>query len=198
MQVQTIQSNNYNAPNFGALQVTKEGRKLIKSWSGRANVWRHINMWKKELAATKYFDLQFDGLCKNLFPIIKSKNTYDSSNCEAPLRVYNEPKGKNLYVSGIDLIDPGDWVGYPLKFKTKEDAENAYNTLKKYMHDSSMPTVEKMQWIVDSVKILEQAFENMYGTKIFKKEVPSFSSETKPAKLPFPERLKKAWQALKG
>ena len=198
MQVQTIQSNNYNAPNFGALQITKEGRKLIKSWSGRANVWRHINTWKKELAATKYFDLQFDGLCKNLFPIIKSKNPYYTYNCEAPLRVSDEPKGKHLWVAGTDLIDCGDWVGYPLKFKTKEDAENAYNTLKKHQHGNSMTTIEKMQWTVDSVKILEQAFENMYGIKIFKNWGPSTASETKNTKLPFMQRLKNAWQALKG
>ena len=198
MQVQTIQSNNYNAPNFGTLQVTKEGRKLIKSWSGRANVWRHINMWKKELADTKYFDLQFDGLCKNLFPIIKSKNPYDTCNCEAPLRVYDEPEGKKLYVSGTDLIDCGDWVGYSLKFKTEKDAMNAYHTLKKYMHGYSMATIEKMQWTVDSVKILEQAFENMYGTKSFKNKGASSASETKNTKLPFLQRLKNAWQALKG
>ena len=210
MQVHNIQSNNYtsyNSPKFGALNVTKAGEKMINSWYGKDAVWQKINIWKEELAKTKYFDLEIDELCNGMWLQINDKDG-GHWNCEAPLRVEDKPKGKNLCVFGTDLIDCGDWVTYPLEFASVKEAENAYNTLKKYQHDHSRPTLEEIEWAVDSVKILERGTD-VYMTRTVAAE-PASAIEDKTeskvtetadkadTKIPFRQRLRNAWLALKG
>lgn len=197
MQVHNVQSNNYtsyNSLNFGKLNLTEPGEKLIKSLPEGAEILQKIDIWKNELAETKFFDLEIDELCKRLFITIKSKYS-DWMSCEAPLKVSeaydDEPKGKKFSAYGTDLLDCGDWVTYPLKFATNKDAETAYYTLKR--HHNHFP-INNVAWAVDSVKILEKAFENMYP----KMAAVSHSTEEMIPKTPFIQRLKNAWQALKG
>ena len=193
MQVHNIQSNSctsYNPSNFRALKLTQPGEKLIKSYSEGSEILQKIDIWKNELAETKYFDLEIDELCKRLFITIKSKCS-DWKSCEAPLKVCDEPKGKELLAYGTDLLDCGDWVTYPLTFATNKDAKIAYNTLKG--HHNHFP-INEVAWAVDSVKILEKACENMYPEMA----VVSDSTKETTNKIPFKQRLKNAWLALKG
>ena len=193
MQVHNIQSNNYtsyNSPNFGKLILTQSGETLIKSYSEGAEILQKIDMWKKELAETKFFDLEIDELCERLFISIKSISS-PWQCCEAPLKVYNQPKGKKFVAYGTDLLDCGDWVSYPLKFATNEDANAAYNILKG--HHNHFP-LNEVNWAVDSVKILEKAYDNMFH----KHPKASDSATKKAAKIPLGKRLKNAWLALKG
>lgn len=158
MHVHSIQSDNYksyNSPKFGELNVTEAGTKMINSWYGSEAVWQKINTWKKELVNTERFNLTIDELCNGLFMLIEDK-TSNYRSCEAPLRVCDEPQGKEFWAFGTDLIDCGDWVSYPLEFKSCQEAEEAYTTLKKYQHGHSMPTIKKIEWAVNSLKILEK------------------------------------------
>ena len=208
MQVQNINSNNYRnsySPNFGLMNVTEKGQKLLNKWWGQApEKMDKINGWKKDLLKTDNFDLNFEELCKDMFLIIESKNP-DWPSCEAPLRVYNFPKGRRLDVFGTDLIDCGDFVSYPLEFGTNQDAVEAYNTLKSYQKEGAIYTIDKVKWAVDSVKILEKAFKYMENPKVEKNVAETSKAaeiatpiETKADKVPFLERLKNAWLALKG
>lgn len=191
MQVQKVQSNNYkncNLPKFGALNITERGQKLLNIWgSSYPEILPKFDIWKKGLANTKNFDLEIDELHKDLWLKIFSKN-HDYPSCEGPLRVHERAKRGKLWVYGTDLIDCGDFVSYSLKFAAKNDADVAYDTLKGYQNRKevygSLNLPEKIQYAVDSVKILEQASNH--------KSTPNVD------KLPFRQRLKNAWAALKG
>ena len=196
MQVQIIQSNNYQhygSPAFGTLKVSENAQKMINSRYD-SSVSQMIGTWKKELDSTKHWNLNIFEICDQLWMAIESKNSYSKSDCEAPLSVSVKPESNTFYVYGR-CIGGGGYVWYRPEFPSHKDAENAYNTLKKYQDmqdtDKDIDTVDKIAWAVDSVKILEQAYENMINPK---KENPE--SEIK--KLPLSIRIKNAFQALKG
>jgi hypothetical protein len=122
--------------------------------------------------------------------------------------VEDEPKNNSFWAFGTDLIDPGDWVSYPLEFDSSEEAENAYATLRKHQHDGSMPTLELLEWAVESVKILDQGLDS-YMTRAKAAEAANTTKDTAASKvteitdttntkLPFGQRLKKAWFVLTG
>ena len=196
MQVQTIQSNDYkryNSPNFGELKVTEGAQKIINSWQ-KDSISKAIDTWTKELNNTKHWNLNILENCGKLWMALESKNNYSKSDCEAPLSVSAKPESNTFYVYGR-CIGGGGYVWYRPEFPSHKDAENAYNTLKKYQDmqdtDKDIDTVDKIAWAIDSVKFMEMAYENMINSK---KENPE--SEIK--KLPLSIRIKNAFQALKG
>lgn len=199
MQVQNINSSNYKnhySPNFGVLKVSGRVEKLTKGF-------------EKELADTKYFDLEIGELSSKLWMfILKKEQNPKYHSCEAPLYVFKEPKDNKLDVFGTDICDCQDNVWYPLEFATKEDAQAAFKTLNTYKNREKalgdLPPFEQVHWAVDSVKFLEKAFKYMENPKVetVVDETPKVTEIASPseakAKLPFTQRLKNAWLALKG
>ena len=166
MQVQIIQSNNYQhygSPAFGTLKVSEGAQKLINLKQNSA-VSQMIDTWKKELDCTKHWDLNILECCNKLWMAIESKNNYSKSACEAPLMVHAEPENKIFYVKGRCIGGEG-YVWYRPEFPSHKDAENAYNTLKKYQDMQDIDTINKIAWAGNSVKIMEQAYENMINPK---------------------------------
>ena len=213
MQVQSISSNNYNnhySPNFGIMTITKKGQQLLDNlWGNAPEYMNKIEGLKKGLANTKYFDLEVDELGDKFWMfILKKEKNPEYRSCEAPLYVFKEPKKNKLDVFGTDILDCGDNVWYPLEFATDKDAQAAFNTLNTFKNTEKglgdLPPIMQIKWAVDSVKILEKALKYMENPKVEKvvTETPNAaeiatSIETK-VKLPFKQRLKNAWLALKG
>jgi len=172
MQVQNINSSNYKnhySPNFGTMNVTKKGQKLLNKW------WQHrapknllkIEEWKKELADTKYFDLEIGEINGYLSMLIHQKDSFCISSND-PLRVFstlldNKPVGNKLTVFGHD--SGSKLLSYQLEFASEKEAENAFNILKKYEEGKSAYSIDMIAWAVDSVKIWEKAFEHMKNPK---------------------------------
>ena len=221
MQVQNINSNNYNknynSPNFGVMRVSDLTNTWLKvHYNNAPEKLAKLDIWKKELANTEFFNLDVEDACKDLWMIItniknrlvigKEIKTY--RNCEAPLYVFRGPEGCKLDVYGCDICDTQDSVWYGLEFASPQEAQNAYTKLNGYKENEKflgpLDPLEQIQWAVDSVKILEQAFAYMTNQKIVKAtaETPKaediVSESSKVEKLPFRQRLKNAWLALKG
>lgn len=211
MQVQNINSNNYkcyNSPNFGVMRVSDFTNTWLKSrYSNAPEKLAKLDIWEKELANTNFFNLSVEDAGRYLWMGIMSKNPKVRRNSEAPLYVFREPKGCKLDVYGTNICDTQDSIWYGLEFVSEEQAQNAYNKLKGYKENEKklgLAPLEQIEWAVDSVKILEQAFEHMTNPKIEKATVETpkvekiVSESPKVEKSPFRQRLKNAWAVLKG
>ncbi len=210
MQVIRTQSNNYNnQPNFKALIVTEKGAKALSKAFNPKQL-EQITKWGKELKNTKHFDLEIDAVVNDLFYTFNHK-TNSRLSSEAPLHPVSI-KENALNACGVDLLDCGDWFYYNnLKFPTEQDACKAYATLSLYKKTCTPyfhNVFKRLEWAVESTKILDKSFEYMkqnpfvlmgYNKHSFLKPqsvTEQFKQTTeKPSIL---QRLKNAWQALKG
>lgn len=212
MLVNRIQSNKYNnQPNFKALIITKRGANALQKAFNPEQL-EQVAKLGKELENTKHFDLKISAICGDLFYAFKHK-TNPRLDSEAPLHP-GALNGNRLYAYGIDLLDCGDIFSYRnLKFPTAQEAGEAYSKLseheeKCYPFSEAINSFDKLKWAVDSTKILDKATEYTGSDAIVYGSVPSSvvkqskqiqpTETTKPAKPSIIQRIKNAWQALKG
>lgn len=216
MRVNQVQTNCYNnRPNFRKLEITEEGATFLKTNLTPSEM-EQVTKWGRELEDTRFFDLEIDTTMGREFLKLRSKITpqFDS---EGPLFASRDCKGNKFNTYGRDLLDCGDWFSYDLEFPTEQEAQKAYDKL---LHFESKCTpytagsiMDKIEWAVESTKILEKASEYAgaksirwrtempQSTTIISKK-PAVTQEPEitkgPAKSSFTQRLKNAWQALKG
>lgn len=217
MQVNRIQSNNYNnQPNFGVLRITETGAKALRKAFNPEQI-EQITKWGKDLESTKHFDLEISAVIDDLFYTFRHK-TNPRLSSEAPLFPVSVDRNI-LNARGVDLIDCGDKFYYNnLQFPTAQEAGEAYSKL--VAHESTctpyprkINSFDRLTWAVDSTKILDRATEHTGGgairvgyyptSPIIREQktvqaVQTVEETTKSSKPPFMQRLKNAWQALKG
>ncbi len=212
MQVNRIQSYNYsNQPNFKALILTKNGTKVLRRVFSKEQL-EQVAKVRKDLGNTKHFDLEIDAIGNELFYEFKHKTNH-FLNSEAPLhpRTLN---GNKLGAYGISLLDCGEIYTYEnLRFPTTKEAEEAYSKLSEHAEKSrhiscAVNSFDNFKWAVDSTKILDRAAEYtgsdaiIYGSSpssVVKQPKPILPTETAKASKPsITQRIKNAWQALKG
>lgn len=204
MQVHNIQSNNYNlqnSPNFGELKISESGMKFLKSNIKNPEKFTYIETLKQKLANTKYFDLVIDKYGNDLYAHINSKNSIIKYGCEHGLHAHKILEDNALHVYGTDQLDVGDWVSYKLNFNSNHDAITAYNKLNEYSSGCNYEEwdeaeiINELDWAVYSTELLENEAKNRDNQSTHFAAVSKSETETKE---PFLQRLKKAWQALKG
>lgn len=218
MQVNRVQSNNYNnQPSFKKLIVTEKGAKALRKAFSPEQL-EQVAKLGKELENTKHFDLRINAICDDLFYAFKHK-TNPHLDSEAPLHPCTL-NGNRLDAYGIDLLDCGDIFSYRnLRFSTAKEAKKAYSKLsehleKCYPFPNTINSFDKLKWAVDSTKILDSAAEytgsdyivyDSLSSSVVRKSKPIQVTETtqevkstKPIKPSIMQRIKNAWQALKG
>lgn len=214
MQINKVQSNNYgNQPNFGMLKITERGAKaLCKAFNPEQL--EQIGKLGKELENTKHFDLEVSSIMDDLFYkfVHKTNNNLDS---EAPLHPVSI-NGKTLKAFGVDLLDCGDTFTYNnLEFPSAQEAGKAYAELSTFEKNctpilNNRNLFERLEWAVKSTKILDRVSEHIGSDNIrigYHPTMPTIrepkpaqiaAETTKPAKPSLTQRLKNAWEALKG
>ncbi len=213
MQVNRIQSINQSqqSTNFKALKITEKGAKALKKAFDSKQL-EEVAKLGDELKNTKHFDLNISAIGDDLFYKFKHK-TNPRLDSEAPLHP-RSLKGNKLGAYGIDLLDCGDIYIYGnLRFPTAKEAGEAYSKLsehaeKCYPFPYATNSFDKLKWAVDSTKILDRATEYtgsdaiVYGagpSSVVKQSKQIQPTKTvKVSKPSITQRIKNAWQALKG
>lgn len=168
-------SNNNHKQGFSSLIIKDNATPILNLMS--LDELKDIKKWANELENTKEFDLVVNRNCTDLFVKYVHKTNIYEEDSEGPLHYAGKQKGRNLLVAGIDLLDPGDWFYYDLKFKNKKRADEIRFNLKEleYNHKKNDTDYNLMKWAVQGIKYLEEG----YGHDIEKKIA---SSKNKPVK----------------
>ena len=143
-------------------------------------------------------------------------HTNSRLNSEAPLHPLSL-NGNRLSARGVDLLDCGDIFTYSnLEFPTAQEANKAYSKLLKHKQTCTpypykINSLERLEWAVDSTKILDRATEytgsdyirgivqpRTVAKQAEKIQTNQVATTEKVENSSFMLRLKNAWQVLKG
>lgn len=205
MQVNRIPSNNYsNQPNFGMLKFDKSATPLLKKLS--AKELKEVRKLEMKAAKTKRWNLTISSIRNGSFyAIFDDSYNLKFTHCGS-LESYKLNKNKvhvHSYSQDDDILDT-------LRFPTAKRARKVYNSM--YGEYYNLSPFEQIKKFVNALKYLDESYEYMAKNPIIKKaeqvNVPKTTTAvvTKPAvqetvsnkKLSITQRIKNAWQALKG
>lgn len=203
MQVNRIQSNNYgNQPNFGMLKFDKSAIPILKTLT--ADELTQVVKLKKEAAKTKRWNLTISSVSDRKF-YAKYK---DSRGLEPEHHVSLDSYRLNNDTVYVHSYTCDENVHDKLRFPTAERASEVYDSMRTEYYKLS--PIEQIKKFVNTLRYLDESYEYMAKNPITQKAEQVNSSKvvatvgTKPIvqkiskKLSIIQRIKNAWQALKG
>lgn len=200
MQVNRVQSNN-NQPNFKALKFTEGTKSLLKTLSGEELL--QIKQLQKEVANTKHWDFEVKGhATRDYFwgEFINKDKSYYGAVLDGNLH----PWKREDNIVTMKSYDCEDDYYDKFRFPSAGRAEQVQSTLVNAERLSN--PFEQIKQFVKTLKVLEESTAFMLvenASKVASKagiDVVStkVAENIQPEKLLFTQRLKNAWQALKG
>lgn len=204
MQVNKIQSNNYGKlPNFGMLKFDKSATPLLEKLSVKEL--KEVRKLKKKAAKTKRWNLTISSIRNGSFyAIFDDSYNLMFTHCGS-LESYKLNKNKvhvHSYSDDDDILDT-------LRFPTTKRAREVYNSMNGEYYQLS--PFEQIKKFVNALTYLDESYEYMAKNPIIKKveQVNGPKAVTtlvqKPIeenvinkKLSITQRIKNAWQTLKG
>lgn len=205
MQVNRTQSNNYgNQPNFGMLNFDKSAIPVLKNLSVKEL--KEVRNLKKEAAKTKRWNLTIssvsDGMFYAKYKDVRGLKPEHHVSLDS-YRLSNDTVYVHSYTCDENVPDK-------LRFPTAERAREVYN----FMHTEyyKLSPFGQIKKFVDTLRYLDESYEYMAKNPIIQKVEQVNTSKvantvvTKPTvqktvitnKPSLTQRIKNAWQALKG
>ena len=198
MKINSINNNSQTNSSFRAMQVHSSAKPIIANMKKSDQL--SLDVWKKLLSTTKYFDLHVLGRDNKFLLTIASK-TDEMMKSKAPLYGIDQNANKVL-AFGVDLVNPEERFDYALEFSSTKKAREHYNKLiyDEKCFNENKNFLTQFTWAVDSIKALEEAFVFMKGEKLKPQIISAQSSSQqtqKQNKFSIIDKLKMAWNIFK-